>query len=88
MLLPHNEFVFGELLAAGKEQTLRLAFATHEILVRGYSLRRIETAMQRMELSYIAILPSNERSLVADGQPAILGIEVKNSSDLAENSRC
>ena len=56
MLLPHDEFAFAELKSEGKEQKLRLVFAMHEVLVRGHSLRRIETAMQRSELSLLAFL--------------------------------
>ena len=74
MLLPHDEFVFAELKREGKDQTLRLVFVTHEVLVRGQALRRIETAIQRMELSLLTKLPSSQRSLIADGQPVILGI--------------
>lgn len=33
--------------------------------------------MQRMELSHLACLPANYRSLVADGQPFILEIAVQ-----------
>lgn len=76
MLLPHDQFAFAELKREGKEQTLRLVFAMHEVLVRGHSLRRIETAMQRLELSFLAALPGNQRSLVPDGQPIILKITV------------
>ena len=76
MLLPHDEFVFAELKREGKDQTLRLVFVTHEVLVSGQLLRRIETAMQRMELSLLTKLPSSQRSLVADGQPVILEIVV------------
>jgi len=76
LLLPHNDFVFAELKREGKEQVLRLVFAMHEVMVRGYSLRRIETAMQRMELSLLTKLPSSQRSLVPDGQPVILEIVV------------
>lgn len=76
MLLPHDEFVFAELKREGKNQTLRLVFVTHEILVSGESLRRIETAMQRMELSLLTKLPSSQRSLIADGQPVITEIVV------------
>jgi len=50
--------------------------APHEATLRGYSLRRIETAMQRMELSFIAALPGNQRSLVPDGQPVVTEIAV------------
>ena len=46
---------------------MRLVFATHEIALRGHSLRRIETAMQRMELSMLTALPGKQRSLIPDG---------------------
>ena len=60
----------------GKQQHLRLVFATHEVSVRGNSLRRVETAMQRMELSLLTPLAGNQRSLVPDGQPVVSEIEV------------
>ncbi len=91
MLLPHDEFVFAELKREGKDQTLRLVFVTHEVLVRGQALRRIETAMQRMELSLLTKLPSSQRSLIADGQPVILEIVVTEAkaqeSQLADSSK-
>ncbi len=74
LLLPHDEFAFSELKRDGKEQTLHLVFTMHEVLIRGHSLRRIETAMQRMELSSLNTLPANQRSLVPDGQPVVLDI--------------
>ena len=76
LLLPFDQFAFAELKSDGKEQRLRLVFATHEVSVRGHSLRRIETAMQRMELAALSVLSGNQRSLVPDGQPAVTGIEV------------
>jgi hypothetical protein len=48
--LPFDQFAFAELKTEGKQQCLRLVFATHEVLIRGNALRRIETTMQRMEL--------------------------------------
>src|ERR1017187_8033737 len=77
MLLPHDEFVFAELKREGADQTLRLVFVTHEVLVSGQSLRRIETAMQRMDLSLLTMLPSSQRSLITEGQPLILEIVIK-----------
>ncbi len=82
MLLPHDEFVFAELKREGKDHTLRLVFVTHEVLVSGQSLRRIETAMQRMELSFLTKLPSSQRSLIPEGQPLILEIVVKEIEDV------
>jgi len=80
--MPFDQFVFAELKSGGKEQQLRLVFATHEVLARGHALRRIETTMQRMELSLLTTLPSKQRSLIPDGQPVILTIIVtKLNSD-------
>lgn len=79
--MPFDQFAFSELRSEGKEQQLRLVFATHEVSLRGHSLRRVETAMQRMELSFLAVLPGNQRSLVPDGQPMILEIAVTEIKD-------
>jgi hypothetical protein len=76
ILLPHDEFAFAELKSEGKKQALRLVFAMHEVLVHGYSLRRIETAMQRSELSFLTALSDKQRSLIPDGQPVVLEIAV------------
>ncbi len=86
LLLPFDQFAFAELKSDGKEQRLRLVFATHEVTLRGNSLRRIETAMQRMELAFLGTLPANQRSLVMEGQPLILeigAIEASNDSTYA-----
>jgi hypothetical protein len=45
LVLPLDQFVFAELDGDGKEQKLRLVFATHEVLISGHALRRIETAI-------------------------------------------
>jgi hypothetical protein len=90
MLLPHDEFVFAELKRDGTSQTLRLVFVTHEVLVSGQSLRRIETAMQRMELSLLTKLPRSQRALIADGQPVILEIvvtEMKSSDKQPQEAK-
>ena len=76
LLLPFDQFAFSELKSERNEQQLRLVFATHEVSLRGHSLRRIETAIQRMELSFIAALPGNHRSIVSDGHPVVVEIGV------------
>jgi hypothetical protein len=55
---------------------IRLVFATHEVLVRGHSLRRIETALQRMEVSLLTTVSGNQRLLVPECQPVIMEISV------------
>lgn len=79
LTLPLDQFVFAELLIEDKEQKLRIVFATHEILVFGHVLRRIETAICRMELSSIMKLPEKYHSLIAENQPRIREIVVTES---------
>ena len=89
LLLPFDQFAFAELKTEGKQQHLRMVFATHEVSIRGNALRRIETTMQRMELSFLAALPSNQRSLIVEGQPVIHEIvvtEVKDADKRAKDS--
>ena len=83
LLLPFDQFVFAECLTEKSEQRLRLVFATHEVVVRGHCLRRIETAMQRMELSHLACLAANYQSLLTDGQPFIREIAVQEVKEAA-----
>jgi hypothetical protein len=77
LLLPHDQFMFAELNGDADDQNLKLVFAAHEALIRGRHLRRIETVMQRMELSLLTRLPGSQRNLITDGQPVILEITVK-----------
>jgi hypothetical protein len=76
LMLPLDQFVFAELDGDGKEQKLRLVFATHEILISGHVLRRIETAICRLELSGLMKLPEKYHALIAEGQPKIRDIVV------------
>ena len=76
LLLPFDQFAFAELKREGKQQCLRLVFATHEVMLCGHSLRRIETAMRRMELSFLTAPPGNQQFLVPDGQPVICRVTV------------
>ena len=71
LLLPLDQFAFAEFNSTGKEQLLHLSFATHEIIVHGTALRRIETAMHKLELSFLGVLPEKFHPLVPDGQPKI-----------------
>ena len=94
LLLPHDQFMFAELNSGGDEQNLKLVFAAHEVLIRGHHLRRIETVMQRMELSLLAKIPIGQRNLITEGQPVIIEIVVteaesqqKRVENMSEASR-
>ena len=76
LLLPLDQFMFAEFVSDDKEQQLHLTFATHKIVIRGFTLRRIEAAMHRMELASIMTLPVKYQPLVTEGQPRIREIVV------------
>ena len=78
--LPHDEFMYSHLKRDSDDQILRLVFVTHEVLIRGRSLWRIDTAINRMELSALNTLPVNQRSLVPEGQPVVTEITVVESA--------
>jgi hypothetical protein len=86
LLLPFDQFGFSELISEGKEQRLRLVFTSHEVVIRGHALRRLETVMQRMELAFIAKTPDAFRSPAADGQPMVLEIIVNENRPVLETS--
>lgn len=87
LLLPLDQFVFAELNSEDKEQKLRLVFATHEVLISGHVLHRIETFMQRKELSGLMKLPEKYHALIAENQPKIRQIIVKENKSNAEPSQ-
>jgi hypothetical protein len=86
-VLPLDQFAYAEFDSDGKERLLQLSFATHEIMVRGHSLRRIETALHRLELSFITPLPAKYHPLVTDGQPRIREIVVTEIKPGSEQSQ-
>ena len=86
-MLPHGQFIFAELTSDGDKQNLKLVFATHAVSVRGHHLRRIETTMQRLELSLLAKLPSSQRNLITEGQPVILDIVVTETKDVEKRAQ-
>ncbi|HMD53331.1 MAG TPA: hypothetical protein VKJ65_02135 [Phycisphaerae bacterium] len=87
LLLPFDQFIFAELKPHGEQQQLRLVFVTHEVSVRGDSLNRIETILQRKQLSLLKTLPSHQRSLIADGQPVVLEIVITENKDQTKRSQ-
>jgi hypothetical protein len=76
LVLPFDQFAFSELTHEGNEHRLRLVFATHEVLLRGCYLKRVEMTMQKQELSFVAKVSRNYQTLV-ENHPVIWEISVK-----------
>lgn len=76
ILLPLDQFAFAEFTNEEKEQLLHLSFASHEIMIRGRELQRIENALHKLELSFLMALPKKYHLLIADNLPKIREIIV------------
>src|SRR5437870_5174181 len=76
IILPYPHFAYAEVTVDGPDQVLKLVFATHEVVVRGRALRRVEAAIHRLELSWIAPLPDRVGAIVPEGQPSIRQVNI------------
>ena len=81
LLLPFEQLVFSELFDGDSDETLTMHFDAHEVVLRGCSLRRIENALQRHELSSVAAISEELSGQSKDGQPMITGINVAVAPD-------
>lgn len=81
MLLPFDLFLYSELTVTDTGQHLRLVFASHEVSVTGTGLRRIESALQRMELASLSVISGRTTATPSPGETSIreiLVIEAKS----------
>lgn len=62
LVLPYEHFVYSELKAEKESDTLKLLFVTHEVVISGYMLRRVENGVQTRELAWIAARPERYRT--------------------------
>jgi|SRR5581483_1587466 len=62
VVLPYEHFVYSELKAEKESDTLKVLFVTHEVVISGYMLRRVESGIQTRELAWIAARPERYRS--------------------------
>ncbi len=88
LVLPlFDQFVFAEFDQRCQGTKLRLVFATHEVLICGHVLQRIETAIHRLELSSIMKLPEKYHALIAENQPRIREIVVMENKPANSQGR-
>ena len=85
IILPWEHFAFAEFTSEEAGETLTLSFSTHEFVVHGRMLRRIEAAIQRLELSSLSIVPDKFRSLIGENQPFISSIEMTMADPNSED---
>src|SRR5687767_13705993 len=66
LVLPYEHFVYSELKADKENDTLKLLFVTHEVVISGFMLRRVESGIQTRELAWIAARPERYRPQAND----------------------
>ena len=75
-MLPFEHFIYSEFSTGEETETLKIVFATHEVVLRGRLLRRLEQAMQRTELAFVTAIPERYHALVGETQPMIREVAV------------
>jgi hypothetical protein len=76
LVLPHEQFMGAEFSAEKSVELLKLKFASHEIILAGYLLRRIENAILNRDLSWLCALPEKFRLADSD-RPFVTNLTVK-----------
>jgi hypothetical protein len=66
VVLPHEHFVYAEFMADEQVDLLKLIFVTHEVILTGYLLRRIETAIVNRDLSWLCARSEKFRTQDSD----------------------
>jgi hypothetical protein len=76
VVLPHEHFVHAEFMADEQIDLLKLVFVTHEVILTGYLLRRIESAILNRDLSWLCARPEKFRAKDSD-RPFITNLTVR-----------
>lgn len=66
VVLPHEHFVYAEFIADDQIDLLKLVFVTHEVVLTGHLLRRIEIAIVNRDLSWLCARPEKFRAQDSD----------------------
>jgi hypothetical protein len=76
VVLPHEHFIYAEFMADEQIDLLKLVFVTHEVILTGHLLRRIETAIVNRDLSWLCAQPEKFRTRNSD-RPFVSTLTVK-----------
>ena len=87
VLLPFEHLLFSELNSHPDVQNLHLSFVTHEVIVTGTCLRKIEAALQRKDLAHLAVTIHSNGLPLEDAQPTIRQLVVSRIDVSGASSR-
>lgn len=76
-LFPYQQFSHAQHTQAADDETLRISFASHEIVVSGTCLAEITAALQDMSVERINPVPPRFRELLQEHRAWVTQIEIK-----------
>lgn len=76
-LFPYQQFLNAQHTSTTENETLRMSFGAHEIVVSGRHLAEIATALQELAVERISPVPPRFRQLPQDQGAWVTQIEVK-----------
>ena len=76
IVLPHEHFVCAEFTVGEVTDSLKMIFVSHEIIITGHLLRRIETAILNRDLSWVSAQPEKFYSRNTD-RPFVTRLAVR-----------
>ena len=78
-IFPYQQFLSAQHTRANDDETLRIAFGTHQIIISGSQLGEIAAALQELAVVRIGVVPQRYRELRESKGAWVTGIEVKPS---------
>lgn len=79
-LFPYQQFLHAQYTITTEDETLRISFGAHEIVVSGKRLAEIAAAFQELAVERISPVPPRFRQLPQDQGAWVTQIEVRPSS--------
>ncbi len=79
-VMPHEHFIYSEFKADDDRDLFKITFVTHEVVVEGFLLRRVENAMVNRDLSWLCARAERFRPQNHD-RPFITKLTVRPSEE-------
>lgn len=78
-LFPYQHFVTASLNETDDSETLRLAFSSHDVEIRGRNLRPLLLALQDFAVKWVRAIPERYHRLATDKSGVIASIRIEEA---------
>ena len=76
-VFPYQHLVTASLNEADDSETLKLAFSSHDVEIRGRNLRPLLLALQDFAVKWLRVIPERYRRLACDKNGVVASIRIK-----------